>query len=1083
MLLRSIRASLGRYLAILAIVALGVGFFAGLKSSYPAMLSTADRYLREQRFHDFRLLSTLGFTDADAAAFETLDGVALAEGGYFADAWMERDGHRLALAVLSLPEKVDLPVLTAGRLPETAGECLADSRLFGEADLGGTLRLCEDNEEDVLELLPGGEYRIVGLARSPRYLSENRGDTTLGAGKLAAFVFLPASAFDSEAWHELRLWCDSPGELYSETYNAAHARMEPLVESFLNRRGNLRRAALRAEADEELRDAREEIDDGWREYEEAKADAEKEFDDAEKKLSLALFEINAAQAEVDEKRKELEDGRKQLPDAKRKIEAGRAELENGRAELAEQRAELTEKQGLFAQARAQALAEVETSFAQQEAELAEQISGLESQLAGLLSIPDPDQATQELIEQLRAVLDQLVQQQAAMPGLKEQALAETAAQIDGSEEAQALAYWDAQLTAGEQRLNEEEQKLNSAAAQIEETERNYPKYSAQLDYAGAQVGAGRYEYEKNLAKYEKEKADAEQELADAREELLDAEEEYADAVKDANESLELELFTLDRDSNRGYVTFDNDIRIIDALADAFPIFFALVAALVCVTTMTRMVGEERTEIGTLKALGYPAGTIASKYLLYAGSAAFLGCMAGFLLGSALIPWIVWVAYGIIYDYAKLDFYFSPLMGALSLAAAVLGTLFVTWLACRLELREKPAELIRPKAPKAGKRILLERITPLWKRLGFLAKVSLRNAFRYPVRVMMMLLGIGGCTALLVAGFGAKDSVAHISDYQYGEIFLYDLAVSIDPDKLASDAQAERLWSGQAEDLMTWQEPVTLAAGDYTKETHAIAAGDTGLGDLIRLYDEHGALPFPREGEAVVTEKIADMLHLRVGDRFDMRLDDGTACTLRVSGVCKNYLGHYIYCSTASIGAPRSNTALLRTTGNTDAARLGAKLRGEEGVRYVTLTQQERESMEQSFESINLILLLVVICSAALAFITLYNLTNINIMERTREIATVKVLGFTPGETAQYVLRENLLLSFLGAVLGLFLGKGLHSLIIRALVVENMTCEKRIEPKSYALALGLTLVFTALTNLVMRGKLEKVNMAESLKSVE
>ena len=485
----------------------------------------------------------------------------------------------------------------------------------------------------------------------------------------------------------------------------------------------------------------------------------------------------------------------------------------------------------------------------------------------------------------------------------------------------------------------------------------------------------------------------------------------------------------------------------------------------------------------LKALGYPAGTIASKYLLYAGSAAFLGCMAGFLLGSALIPWIVWVAYGVIYDYAKLDFYLSPLIGALSLAAVVLGTLFVTWLACRLELREKPAELIRPKAPKAGKRILLERITPLWKRLGFLAKVSLRNAFRYPVRVMMMLLGIGGCTALLVAGFGAKDSVAHISDYQYGEIFLYDLAVSIDPDKLASDAQAERLWSGQAEDLMTWQEPVTLTAGDYTKETHAIAAGDTGLGDLIRLYDEHGALPFPREGEAVVTEKIADVLHLRVGDRFDMRLDDGTACTLRVSGVCKNYLGHYIYCSTASIGFPRSNTALLRTTGEMDAARLGAKLRGEEGVRYVTLTQQERESMEQSFESINLILLLVVICSAALAFITLYNLTNINIIERTREIATVKVLGFTPGETAEYVLRENLLLSFLGALLGLFLGKGLHSLIIQALVVENMTCEKHIEPKSYALALGLTLVFTALTNLVMRGKLEKVNMAESLKSVE
>lgn len=496
-----------------------------------------------------------------------------------------------------------------------------------------------------------------------------------------------------------------------------------------------------------------------------------------------------------------------------------------------------------------------------------------------------------------------------------------------------------------------------------------------------------------------------------------------------------------------------------------------------------MVGEERTEIGTLKALGYSAGAIASKYLLYAGSAAFLGCMAGFLLGSALIPWVVWVAYGIIYDYAKLDFYISPLMGGLSLAAAVLGTLLVTWLACRFELREKPAELIRPKAPKAGKRILLERLTPVWKRLSFMAKVSLRNAFRYPLRVLMMLLGIGGCTALLVAGFGARDSVAHISDDQYGEIFFYDLAVSIDPEDFASDAEAERLWSAEADGVMTWQEPVTLTAGAYSKETHAIAASEAGLGGLIRLSDRKGALPFPGKGEAVVTEKIADVLHLRVGDSIGLRLDDGTERTLRVSGVCRNYLSHYVYFDAASIDSPRNNTALLRAREGTDPDRLGARLRGEEGVRYVTLTRQERESMEQSFDSINMILLLVVLCSAALAFITLYNLTNINIMERTREIATVKVLGFTPGETAEYVLRENFLLSFLGALLGLFLGKGLHSLIIRALVVENMSCEKRVAPLSYAMALVLTLVFTALTNLVMRGKLEKVNMAESLKSVE
>ncbi len=1135
MLLRSIRASLGRYLAILAIVALGVGFFAGLKSSYPAMLTTADRYLRQQHFHDYRLLSTLGFTDGDVDAFEALDGVALAEGGYFTDAWMERGGQRLAVAVFSLPGKVDLPVLTAGRMPETAGECLADSRAFGEADLGAVLRLCADNEEEVRELLPAGEYTVVGLARSPRFLSENRGDTTLGSGTLSAFVLLPAAAFDAEAWHELRLWCDAPGELYSETYNGAHARMDPRVESFLNRRGNLRHAELRAEADKELLDARKELDDGWEEYRDAKADAEKEFDDAEKKLSLALFEINDAQDTVDQQRKELEDGKKQIPGARKEIAAQRAKLETEEKKIAQQRAQVQEaqsawaqldaaraeiaeaeqqlaraKEAALAQAEANARAAAESGFAEADAALDAREAELKAWEAALAAQEEPDASETAALanawaalEEARAALEsekataaeaaaaaaasaaeeEFARQEAAFAERVAPELARIEAaeeQLPGKEE---LADAEDKLNKGEAAIREGRDKLDAAAAELDSLERNYPKYSAQLDYAGAQVAAGRYEYEKNLAKYEKEKADAEQELADAERELLDAEEEYAQAVLDAEDALTLDLYTLDRESNRGYVTFNNDIRIIDALADAFPIFFALVAALVCVTTMTRMVGEERTEIGTLKALGYSAGAIMSKYLLYSGSAAFLGCLGGFLLGSALIPWVVWVAYGIIYDYAKLDFYFSPLMGGLSLAAAVLGTLLVTWLACRLELREKPAELIRPKAPKAGKRILLEHVAPLWRRLGFLAKVSLRNAFRYPLRVLMMLLGIGGCTALLVAGFGAKDSVGHISDYQYGEIFLYDLAVSVDPEEFSSDAAAQALWSGEAEGIMTWQEPVTLTAGEYSKETYAIAASHEGLGGLIRLRDEKNELPFPGPGEAIVTEKIAEVLHLRPGDSFDMRLDDGTACRLRVSGVCKNYLSHYVYFDAASIGAPRYNTALLRVREDADASRLGARLRGEDGVRYVTLTQQERESMEQSMQSIDLILMLVVVCSAALAFITLYNLTNINIMERTREIATVKVLGFTPGETAQYVLRENVLLALLGAALGLFLGKGLHSIIIRALVVENMSCEKRIEPLSFALAFGLTLVFTALTNLVMRAKLEKVNMAESLKSVE
>ena len=662
--------------------------------------------------------------------------------------------------------------------------------------------------------------------------------------------------------------------------------------------------------------------------------------------------------------------------------------------------------------------------------------------------------------------------------------AETAFEQQTAEQAAALAQGWEEVNAYQAELNEGFAELNAAAAELDQAEADYPTYRQNLNYANGQVLNGRYELRKARKEYEEEKEKAERELADAEEELLDGEQEYADAVADAEEALQLELYTLDREDNAGAATFDNDTRIIDALANAFPLFFVLVAALVCATTMTRMVGEERTEIGTMKALGYSAGSIMSKYLLYAGSAALIGCAAGYFLGTAAIPRIVWYAYGIIYDYAKLDFYFSPLLYGASLAVAVTATVLVTFFACRRELSEKPAELIRPRAPKAGKRLFLEYL-PFWRRLPFLSKVSVRNAFHYPLRAAMLLLGIGGCTALMVAGFGALDSVAHISDDQYGSIFFYDLSVSLDTEHFASDAEAETLWAGRVSgSAMTRQETVTLRAGEQEKSTRLIAYEPGALEGLISLHDPAGGtIPDPLPGEAVLTEKNAEVLKLKTGERFTLETEDGEGVTLTVSGICKNYLGHYVFLHPAALAPARNNTALLRAAEGVDAARLGAALRAAEGVDYVADTAAERAAMEQSMESLDLLVVLLIVCSAALAFITLYNLTNINIMERIREIATVKVLGFTPAETASYVLRENRLLAFLGAVLGLGLGKLLHAVVIRAIVVENMSVDAKIVPVSYVYSFAATMLFTLLTNAVMHGRLEKVNMAESLKSVE
>ena len=1084
MLLRSIRRSLGRYLAILALVALGVGFFAGLKSSFPAMRRTADDYLRRQHFHDFQLLSTLGFSEGDCASFEKTEGVAAAEGAYFADAYIEHGGVRQVCRFMSITERVDVPELVSGRMPRSLGECLGDRSLFSEKDIGTTIRLGADNDDETRGSFKRESYTIVGLARTPRYISVERGDTTLGSGSIDGFILLPRQAFDSEAYHELLIFCDLPGEIYSEEYDAARTQMEERIKALQSSLGTARQRELRAEADEELTDGRRELDEAWKEYRDGRAETEKQLADALKELEDGEKAIEDGQKELDDGRSRLEAGMSQIPAARQQIEENRALLEQKQAELDSGRIRLEAGEMELEMAAITLEAYKTTTLAPYQERIASlqgEISSLEDAISAAQSAPGGELLIPSLERSLEEKRAALAQEQANYAAA-EAAFAPQEAEI--AEGRRQLAANRAQLESGERSLRDGFAQLNAAEAELNAAEAAYPKRLQELDDGQTELEEARLRLEEGRAEYENGKREAEEGFAEAEQKLADAEQELADAAQKARDELRLELYTLDRGSNQGYLTFDNDIRIIDALSDVFPIFFVLVAALVCITTMTRMVGEERTLIGTMKAMGYSTAATMSKYLLYASSAALLGCVLGYFLGTLLIPYLVWFSYGIIYDYARLAFYFSPMMNALCLLVTVPGSLLVTYLVCRRELGEVPAELIRPKAPKKGRRILLERITPLWRRLSFLTKLSLRNAFRFPARVMMLLLGIGGCTALLVAGLGARDSVARISSYQYDEIMLYDLELDLDEEKFASEDETAALWAG--EDVafaLTRRESVTLSADGREKSTRMIAAQPGALDGLISLHDKNGELPFPGKGEAVVTRKIAETMSLRAGDSLTLTTDGGEKLQLRVTGVCDVDLRHFVFADLGDLSSARPNGALLRCAEGGDPAGLGAALRGEEGVNYVSLTRQERELMEDSMRSMNVLVALVVACSGALAFITLFNLTNINIMERVREIATVKVLGFFREETAAYVLRENLLLSVLGAAFGLLLGKGLHAIIIRALVVDYMSFDVRVTPLSSVLAFAVTMLFTLLTNAAMHRRLAAVDMAESLKSVE
>lgn len=1099
MLLRSIRHSLSRYLAIMAIVALGVGFFAGLKSSRPAMLSTADRYMRQQHFQDFQLLSTLGFTQADLSAFQNLEYIQEAEGACFADAYASISGKQAVWHFQTLTESVSIPALTAGRLPENDQECLGDNRAFSKADLGKKIHISLENDQEIKDLFRYDSFTLVGLAQSPRNISADRGTSSLGGGNPEGFVLLPKMAFDTEVYHEILLWCAFPGQIYSESYAASTAAIEDRVKSFLNERGALRYRELHEQAENELTAAREELEQGWEEYRKGEQETEAELTAARTRLENSQWELEQGRAAVDENQRKLDEAREQIPAARQEIAENRAlldekqkELEAGRAELEAGRRELEAGQRQLDLGRLQlegAMALALAPYTQRVALLEADIAFLEQSLASV----DPEDETAAVTrawlenrlsiqrEALAAAQAELSEQASAFDGQRAE-LAAGQAQLDATRAE--LESGEAELAAGEMALAEGKEELDQAEAELDQAEASMPDNQRQLDAARAELDSGARQLDDGWRQYREGETEAQEKLAEAKQKLLDGEAALAEAEEQMNDQLQLEVFALGRSTNPGYVTFENDIGIINAIANAFPIFFVLIAALVCITTMTRMINEERTQIGTLKALGYRSGSIMAKYFLYAGSSAFLGCLLGFFLGTTAIPYVIWVVYSIMYSYSSLRFYFSPLMVGGCLLVTVLGTLLVTWAACRRELREVPADLIRPKPPTRGKRILLEYISPVWQRLSFMGKLVLRNAFRYPQRVLMMLLGIGGCTALMVAGFGAKDSVAKVAQFQYEEIFHYDAIVSFSMEEFSSEKELSALWDGEtAAYALTRQEPVSLLTEGEEKTTRLVAADSASVNTLISLYDKDGSIPWPGPGEAVITRKLSEKLDLYVGDTAEILTDKGARIPVTISGVCENYLNHYVYVQTETAGEGMNNTALLQLRPETDAGRLAAGLRSTDGISYVSLTRQERDTMERSMASLDLIVMMLILCSGALAFITLYDLTNINIMERTREIATVKVLGFYPKETASYILTENLMLSILGAVIGLGLGKLLHRFVIALLDVEYLSCDLRIFPMSYVWSFGLTLVFAVLTNLLMRRRLETVNMAESLKSVE
>lgn len=786
LLARTIKKTFGRYVALFAIVTLGVAFFTGLKNAEPAMKKTCNGFYNSQKIYEIMAVSPMGITDSQFKQIKEDTGRGVLEAGYRLETVINFGKSENAVNILSLPKHLSKPSLAYGRMPRKTNECLGDPKIFNKGDIGKTIKISDVNNSDTLREIKKHDLKIVGIATSPRFASVDKESTNLAGGKIDGTIYVPEDSFSMP--------------VYSEIF-------------------------LRVSA----------------------ADNDYFADD----------------------------------------------------------------------------------------------------------------------------------------------------------------YFD-------------------------EIHKHQKKFEKNLKKAGV-----------------------------------------------------INPFLFNLSENTCYANFKNDVKIVDDIANIFPFFFILVAALVCVTTMTRMVNDDRMQIGTLKALGYSGAGISFRYLAYSISATLPSCIIGIAVGTNLITSAIWRAYGVRYDFGGLSQYYNFLMYAYCTAGMLIVMTVSTMFALLSELREKPAMLMRPKAPPVGKRIFLEKIPFIWNRFSFLWKVTIRNAFRYKRHLFLMVLGIGGCTALIVAGFGIRDSIINISDNQYGNIIKYKIEAGISGDSHVKETVKETLKKRGIKPkdyTFVYTESTNLKNGNKKKTCFLRGMSETDFRKYFHIYNAKGKLAYPKNGEIILSSGLAKKLRVKKGSSVEA-IVAGTKKSFKVSGVCKNYINHYAYVSETDIGNSASNTILIKNMSVKVAENQAKKLRNVEGVTYVGTTEDAKNTANRSMKSMNELVALIVLCAGALALIVSYNLTNINMMERIRDIATVKVLGFKKRETFAFLIRENIILSALGALIGLILGKILHFYILSRVDVDYMTFDATIAYKSYFIAFALTALFAFLSDIAMISKINRVSMTESLKSVE
>lgn len=1068
--IKEIKNTYKRFISILLMAFLGVGFFAGLRASSPDMVDTIDKYYNDQNVYDIQIISTLGLTNKDIEELSKIENVENIYGSYEVDGKIQTENSEIIAKVISL-SGVNNPVLLEGNMPKNESECLveptfltANNKKIGDKVTIEIEDTTNDNGDEIA-FLKNKELTITGTIKSPLYISRDRGTTNLGSGTINYYIYTPNENINAkDIFTSIYVTVKDSKEYTtsSEKYEDYIEEVKQNIEVIKEERENAREQDLVDIANKKVIDAENELNT-------KKTDAETKIADAEKELENARTEIQNRETELNRNKKE----------ADTEFANGQKQIDNAIEQLQK------EEQGLPTKEQ-----EANATFQELEKQKQELQTNLDTVNTTILTLQTQYNSIVELLKYTTLTIEQkqMYEEQKTTLETKIKELQGTKQILESG-----IKEIENGITTGKHELENGKQKIQQAKTELEKQQQQLnttkgttyaqiEKARKEINNAKIELQEGEQELEKNKTKFNEKIAEAEKELTDAKEKILEIEKPT--------------WYILDRNANAGYVSFKQDTKAIENIAKVFPVVFFLVAALISLTSMTRMVEEQRTQIGTLKALGYNNFQITKKYIIYANLACIVGGILGMCVGFVLLPKVLWALYGMMYQITDIciSFRFSiAILGLVLISICIVGATIYTALK---ELKNTPSVLMRPKAPKSGNRVFLEKIPFIWKRLNFSNKVTVRNLFRYKKRFYMTIIGILGCTALILTGFGIKDSITKILPNQFENVFCYDFQITL-KESLTDEEKQNIINEIKNDNRIEKNANVYMTSGELINNSNSenvqiiVPESKETLDGIININDvkTHERLAL-KDNEICITDKVSQLLEVKKGDTIVLKNADDIEKEIKVSDIVENYVSHYIFVNKTTYEQLyqeqyNSNVILTKNIELTEAEtnQLATEIMNKKEVTALSNITSLANSIQDMMTLLNYVVVILIVSAGLLAFVVLYNLANVNISERIRELATIKVLGFYDKEVYTYVTKETVILTIIGIILGLGAGYLLNYYILGTCEINMLRFIKTVNPISYVYAAGITIIFTIIVNIATYFSLKKINMIESLKSIE